>query len=89
MSTKTNRVLAGPPGDCCFTTFRHEGTPVGTTITIAGVPTYLSEPPKTEGNTSNHERIIIFFADVYGTFYQNNLLLQDFLAQNGIYPRSL
>ncbi|KAE9396574.1 alpha/beta-hydrolase [Gymnopus androsaceus JB14] len=84
MSTKTNRTLAGPPGDCCFNTFAHDGTPVGTKITIADIPTYLSKPrSQAEGSAGSPERIIIFLADVYGAFYQNNMLLQDFLAQNG------
>ncbi|KAJ3735427.1 dienelactone hydrolase family-domain-containing protein [Lentinula guzmanii] len=81
MST-TNRVLAGPSGECCFTGFRHEGTPVGNTITIAEVPTYFVEGSAKNGSDAKR-RILIFFADVYGPFYQNNMLVQDFLAQNG------
>ncbi|KAJ3987147.1 Alpha/Beta hydrolase protein [Lentinula detonsa] len=81
MST-TNRVLAGPSGECCFTGFRHEGTPVGNTITIAEVPTYFVESSAKNGSDAKR-RILIFFADVYGPFYQNNMLVQDFLAQNG------
>ncbi|KAJ3812369.1 dienelactone hydrolase family-domain-containing protein [Lentinula lateritia] len=80
--TSTNRVLAGAPGDCCFTGFRHEGTPVGNKITIANVPTYFVEG-SSKGDSEARRRILIFLADVYGPFYQNNMLVQDFLAQNG------
>ncbi|KIK62008.1 hypothetical protein GYMLUDRAFT_42443 [Collybiopsis luxurians FD-317 M1] len=84
----TNRVLAGPLSDHCFSPgFKHEGTPASTKITIAGVPTYLSEPPKsTEGSTSpsgQPKRILIFLADVNGASWPNNLLLLDTFAQNG------
>ncbi|KAJ8691497.1 hypothetical protein PTI98_011063 [Pleurotus ostreatus] len=70
-------VIAGPPSDCCFTTVQHVGTPVGQTITIAGVPTYVSTPK------SNLKKVILFFPDVYGPFYVNNQLLQDSFAANG------
>ncbi|KIK60066.1 hypothetical protein GYMLUDRAFT_168638, partial [Collybiopsis luxurians FD-317 M1] len=80
----TNRTLAGPPGDCCFKSFRHEGTPLGTKTTIADIPTYVSEPPSNDNSTSDKSRrIIIFLSDIFGPFYQNNMLLQDSLAQNG------
>ncbi|KAG9227518.1 hypothetical protein CCMSSC00406_0000836 [Pleurotus cornucopiae] len=55
----------------------HVGTPVGQTITIAGVPTYVSTPK------SNLKKVILFFPDVYGPFYVNNQLLQDSFAANG------
>lgn len=80
----TNRVLAGPSGDCCFTGFRHEGTPIGNKITIANVPTYFVESSSSKGDSEAKRRILIFLADVYGPFYQNNMLVQDFLAQNGM-----
>ncbi|KAJ3906462.1 dienelactone hydrolase family-domain-containing protein [Lentinula edodes] len=79
----TNRVLAGPSGDCCFTGFRHEGTPIGNKITIANVPSYFVEGSSSKSDSEAKRRILIFLADVYGPFYQNNMLLQDFLAQNG------
>ncbi|KAE9389530.1 hypothetical protein BT96DRAFT_1003126 [Gymnopus androsaceus JB14] len=79
-----NRTLAGPPGHCCFVGFKHEGKPVGTKITIAEIPTYLSECSNTTSAASIHpERIILFLPDAYGVFYQNNMLVQDFLAQKG------
>ncbi|KIK53710.1 hypothetical protein GYMLUDRAFT_49245 [Collybiopsis luxurians FD-317 M1] len=81
MST-TNRTLAGPPGDCCFKPFRHEGTPAGRKISIVDIPTYLVEPSK-DNATKGTEKILIFLADVWGPFYQTNMLLQDFFAQNG------
>ncbi|KAF5352120.1 hypothetical protein D9757_013275 [Collybiopsis confluens] len=73
----TNRVLAGPPGDCCFKGFQHHGTAEGSKISIAGVPTYFVEP-----KNKNQDKILIFLADVWGPFYQSNALLQDFFAQS-------
>ncbi|KAF9497704.1 alpha/beta-hydrolase [Pleurotus eryngii] len=70
-------VIAGPPSDCCFTTVQHVGTPVGQTITIAGVPTYVSTPK------ADLKKVILFFPDVFGPFYINNQLLQDSFAANG------
>ncbi|KAF5384635.1 hypothetical protein D9757_007499 [Collybiopsis confluens] len=84
-SMTTNRVLAGPLGDCCFDPgFKHEGTPASTKITIAGVPTYLSEPPKSqEGSGDDPPKVFIFLADVNGASWPNNLLLMDTFAQYG------
>ncbi|KIK53712.1 hypothetical protein GYMLUDRAFT_178543 [Collybiopsis luxurians FD-317 M1] len=83
----TNRILAGSPGDCCFAAFKHEGTPVGSKISIADIPTYFVEPRKSNDNGCRQypeaERVLIFFADIWGPFYQSNMLLQDFFAQNG------
>ncbi|KAF4590084.1 hypothetical protein EYR38_009382 [Pleurotus pulmonarius] len=56
---------------------QHAGTPVGQTITIAGVSTYVSTP------NANLKKIILFFPDVYGPFYINNQLLQNSFAANG------
>ena len=67
--------------DDCFKTVAHSGTPVGHTETIAGVPTYVSEPP---GPAQN--KILLFFADVFGPFYINSQLVQDWFASNGTHP---
>ncbi|KAG7090336.1 hypothetical protein E1B28_009456 [Marasmius oreades] len=75
----SDTVLAGPPtGDLCVAGIKHSGTAVGKRVTIAGVPTYISEP-KDPGT----ERVILFYSDVYGPFYLNNQLIQDFFAENG------
>ena len=81
MSTSTESpVLAGPPGDCCVQGVKHTGVPVGRVETIAGVETYISDPPaKTAGPT----KVILFFADVYGPLFNNARLLQDYSASNG------
>lgn len=75
--------LAGAPGDCCFTGVKHTGTAAGKSITIAGVPTYISEP---EGQRSDEgpKKVILFFSDIYGPFYLNGQLLQDYFAGNGM-----
>ncbi|KAF5376906.1 hypothetical protein D9615_007353 [Tricholomella constricta] len=87
-SPSPSPVLAGAPGDCCFTGVQHTGTPAGKSISIAGVPTYISEPPpspKSSGSTQNTKKIkiVLFFADVFGPFFLNNQLLQDYFAQHG------
>lgn len=78
----TSPTLAGAPGDCCFQGVKHTGTPVGKSIDIASVPTYISEP-LTKG-ADGQQKIILFFADVYGPFFLNNQLLQDYFAENGV-----
>ena len=74
--------------DDCFKTVAHSGTPLGHTETIAGVATYVSEPTGTARN-----KILLFFADVFGPFYLNNQLVQDWFASNGtppcMYPTAL
>ncbi|KAF9457880.1 dienelactone hydrolase family-domain-containing protein [Collybia nuda] len=80
MST-TSPALAGPPGDCCFTGVKHTGTPVGTATTIAGVPTYVSNA---KGHAAGaQKKVIMFFADVFGPFHNNNKLIQDYFAEHG------
>lgn len=79
-------VLAGAPGDCCFKGFKHTGEPVGKTITIAEVPTYLSEPPTgVPQQADGKKRVILYFADIYGPFYINGQLLQDHFASHGMF----
>ena len=81
MSSSTESpVLAGPPGDCCVQGVKHTGVPVGRVETIAGVGTYISDPPaKTAGPT----KVVLFFADVYGPLFENARLLQDYFASHG------
>lgn len=75
-------VLAGPIGPDCITGFTYEGREVGTNVTIAGVPTYLSIPsPEPEEGTP--KKVILFFSDVYSAFHVNNMLLQDWFASQG------
>ncbi|RDB27331.1 Protein AIM2 [Hypsizygus marmoreus] len=79
--TTSSVVLAGPPGDCCFKGVKHSGTAAGKTIEIAGVPTYISEPPANQDG--QQKNIILFYADIYGPFFLNNQLLQDYFAEHG------
>ncbi|TFK63056.1 alpha/beta-hydrolase [Pluteus cervinus] len=76
-------VLAGPPGDHCITGFKHTGTPVGKAIEVAGVPTYLSEPPTGSTTEGAPKKVVLYFADVHGPLYVNCQLLQDYFASHG------
>lgn len=75
-------MLAGPLTDHCFTTVAHSGTPKGESITIAGVPTYLSAPQST---ASDVKTVILYFSDVFGPFYINAQLIQDYYASQGTF----
>jgi hypothetical protein len=79
----TSPVLAGPPGDCCVKGVKHFGEPSGETITIAGVQTYISKPPPAK-DSSHDKKIILYLADVFGPFYVNAQLLQDYYASQGL-----
>ncbi|KAG2088391.1 uncharacterized protein F5147DRAFT_726950 [Suillus discolor] len=73
--------LAGPLTDHCFTSVAHSGTPKGESITIAGVPTYLSAPQASAASTV--ETVILCFSDVFGPFYINAQLVQDYYVSQG------
>lgn len=72
-------VIAKPPGEeCCKGIgFIHSGEPKGETITLAGLGTYVSHPPKPTN------RVILVFPDVHGPFHINNKLLFDTFASQG------
>ena len=74
--------------DHCFTTVQHTGTPIGQRIEISvggvPVPTYLAEPV----DDGSPRKVILFFSDVFGAFYINNQLMQDYLATQGKSNRS-
>ncbi|KAF9235043.1 dienelactone hydrolase family-domain-containing protein [Melanogaster broomeanus] len=74
--------LAGPPGECCFTSVKHSGTPVGRVEELGGLNTYISEPPASVA-TGTHKKVMLFLADVYSPLYLNNKLLQDYFASCG------
>jgi len=85
MSTSTESpVLARPPGDCCTKGVKHFGNPVGKIITIADVPTYLSEPPANV-HSEGSKKVVLFFADIFGPLYVNARLLQDYYASHGAF----
>ena len=75
----TSPLLTGPLGNCCIQSVKHTGTPVGKTIKLADVETYLSEPQAQDGQ----KKVILYLADVYGPFYLNSKLLQDYYASHG------
>lgn len=83
-STTQSPVLAGPPGDCCLKGVKHFGKPNGETITIAGLQTYISKPPPAKDGSPDDKKIILYLADVYGPFYINAQLLQDYYASHGL-----
>ncbi|TEB26696.1 alpha/beta-hydrolase [Coprinellus micaceus] len=77
-------VLAGGLGPDCFSGTKHDGKPSGKNITIAGVPTYLSEPKKGTVNVKA-PKVLLFYSDVFSAFFVNNQLLQDYFATQGYY----
>ena len=83
MASAQSPVLAGPPGDCCVKGVKHFGEPSGETITIGGIQTYLSKPLQPK-DSSHEKKIILYFADVFGPFYINAQLLQDYYASHGL-----
>ncbi|KAF8870590.1 dienelactone hydrolase [Gymnopilus junonius] len=81
-TSNTSPVLAGPLTDHCFEVVRHVGTAVGKSIKIADIDTYLSEPP---AGTTGPKKVILYFSDVFGPFFDNAKLLQDYFASHGFY----
>jgi len=81
MTSEESPVLAGPPGNCCVQGVKHFGEPRGESITIAGIQTYISKPPAKK--SPQDKKIILYLADVYGPFYINAQLLQDYYASHG------
>ena len=83
MTSTESPVLTGPIGERCAQGVKHFGEPTGRTNTIAGVQTYISEPPAKATSSHDKKKIILYFADLYGPFYTNTQLLQDYYASNG------
>ncbi|KAJ6568955.1 Alpha/Beta hydrolase protein [Mycena capillaripes] len=77
--------IAHPYCKDCITGVKHSGDPVGKTVTIADVPTYVSEPALSATTPDGTKRVVLFFSDVYGPFYINNQLLQDYFASQGFF----
>jgi hypothetical protein len=73
--------LAGPPSSCCWTGFKHTGTPEGRVEPLGGLDTYIAETPAAAAGP--HKKVLLFFSDVYGPFFINNKLLQDYFASSG------
>ncbi|RXW18339.1 hypothetical protein EST38_g7507 [Candolleomyces aberdarensis] len=77
--------LAGALTKNCTQGWRHSGTATGKNVTIAGVSTYLVEPTHRTGT----KKVILFYSDVFGSFFINNQLLQDYFASQGYYVLGL
>ncbi|KAG9310231.1 dienelactone hydrolase [Chiua virens] len=75
-----NTTLAGSPSTCCFTGLKHTGDPEGRIESIGGLNTYVAEPPTTLGS---HRKVLLYLSDVFGSFFINNKLLQDYFASCG------
>ncbi|KAH9203734.1 dienelactone hydrolase family protein [Leptodontidium sp. 2 PMI_412] len=63
-------------GPCCFTGFKHEGTPTGETKTIGDVKTYIAYPKDNKTPT----KAVLLLSDVFGIFINSQLLADDFAA---------
>lgn len=73
-------MASNPPGQCCTTGFRHEGTPTGKIVKVAGKwDAYLATPP---ADKAHKDVAIIFIPDVFG-IWQNSQLLADQFALEG------
>jgi hypothetical protein len=83
MISTESPVLAGPPAECCVQGVKHFGEPRGETITIAGIQTYISKPLVKASSQDSSKKIILYLADVFGPFYVNAQLLQDYYASHG------
>lgn len=68
----------GGVGICCITGALHEGTPKGSTDTVAGLPTYVAKP---SSSTPAKEGIIVIITDVFGWDFINNRLIADEYAE--------
>ncbi|KAH7886375.1 dienelactone hydrolase [Phlebopus sp. FC_14] len=77
--------MSGDLCEDCFRTVKHSGASVGSSITIADVPTYLSEPKE----VGSQRKVLLYFSDVFGPFYNNNKLLQDYFASHGMFSLPL
>ena len=76
--------LAGPPSACCWTGFKHTGSPEGRIEPLGGLDTYIAEPPA--GTTSGpHRKVLLFLADIRGPLFINSKLLQDYFASCGTF----
>ena len=74
-----SKVLAHPPGDHCVTGVKHTGDPQGKIEEINGVETYVAFP------SSKAKGVILFYADVFGPLYVNNMLIMDYFAEQGVW----
>ncbi|OJJ49165.1 hypothetical protein ASPZODRAFT_59802 [Penicilliopsis zonata CBS 506.65] len=65
-------MASNPPGDCCATGFRHEGTPAGEIKDIDGVKTYISYPKE------KTDKAVFVVSDIFGIFINGQLVADEF-----------
>ncbi|KAJ3542812.1 hypothetical protein NM208_g3901 [Fusarium decemcellulare] len=68
-------MASNPPGACCFTGFKHEGTPAGEFKSIGKVHTYFAYP-----KNKTPDKAVILLGDIFGIFVNSQLLADDFAA---------
>ncbi|KAK3315695.1 dienelactone hydrolase [Apodospora peruviana] len=73
-------MASNPPARCCTVGVKHDGTPTGKTIQIAGkYEGYLATPP---ADKAHKDVGLLFIPDVIG-IWQNSKLMADQFAANG------
>ncbi|KAK3903585.1 Alpha/Beta hydrolase protein [Staphylotrichum tortipilum] len=73
-------MASNPPARCCTLGVKHDGTPTGTAVKVAGKhDAYLAKPP---ADKEHKGAGILFIPDVIG-IWQNSKLLADQFAANG------
>ncbi|TEB22148.1 alpha/beta-hydrolase [Coprinellus micaceus] len=87
LSATSSPLLALAPTLDCLKGVPHRGTPQGKNVTIAGVNTYVAEPPK--GHDEGPKKVIFFFSDVFSAVWINNMLIQDYFATQGYHVLGL
>lgn len=78
VSKDLNPTIAKPSDACCLKGTLHDGQPRGKITTIAGVETYVAEPPMDKANG----HVVLYFPDVWG-FFTNGFLVMDGFADAG------
>ncbi|QYT01708.1 Dienelactone hydrolase [Trichoderma simmonsii] len=73
-------MASNPPGRCCVTGARHEGSPRGEIKTFNDVEVYITYP-----EDKSTENAILFLTDVMGHRFINAQLIADGFAENGYF----
>jgi len=60
--------------ECCFTGYRHEGTPNGQIKTIHNIKTYVATPEK----NAHPDHVVLLLTDFHGIWINNQLLADNF-----------
>ncbi|KAF9561504.1 alpha/beta-hydrolase [Agrocybe pediades] len=66
---------------------KHAGISSGQQTKISGLETYLSEPPASRED--GPKKVILYFSDVFGPFFEKSRLLQDYYASQGYHVLGL